>query len=180
MNVRGLAYIFMRILAIYILIQGIQRLFTYLQFINPNFRGMLEELNFSYMLWAYTIPAILMVILSIVLWLFAKKWSTFMIADRTEELNLDSDRFREWYVLAFTVAGIVIFVTTISPLMMHTAELMRIRASGHNFIADVHMRGHWLQWWGTVAKLALGIVLVIGAKGLYNILQRIRNVGSEK
>jgi len=123
-----------------------------------------------------TIPMIIMVVISILLWIFADKISDRLIGEVQYEgiiQNIDYDKVQ---YIAFCVAGILIIGEAIPDLFTNLYQIIviaNLQISNENRIYNNYLA----KIIGAGIQSILGFWLVLGTGGIINTIKKLRTAG---
>ena len=174
MTNRDVAFIGSRLLAVYLLIFIIRQV----GFFSTLIAAGLSQERFT----VEIVPHITLVsaysILALILWFSADRVSQLVVRgekrlDRTTEQGKGT--IRDFQAAAFSLVGLLVIIDAVSPLVNNAAHLLLWNeelygALPRRFNIQVSLAAAVLQ-------LVLGICLLLGAKGVVNLISRGRTLG---
>ena len=175
----NLAIVGLRLLAVYCFVQAIPLFSAFglvaAMFSPDAFRGSPSTAIFTSLL-----PGGSLLILAIMLFFFsgplARRLSSSLPSDTTESICT----FEQFQALAFAVAGILILATSLPNLGRAAQDLFILYSyhkQGGTNPAD-RVFSNWLYSIGVFAQLAVGLLLLLNAKGFRNAWHRLRTAGT--
>jgi hypothetical protein len=187
MSIRDLAYLSVRIIAIYLFIQGLSQLVDLLNVTLPVYSQTFQLYNQSFQLEGMyadliligIVPMLIFFIGSIVAWFLAGRLSIRMIpAVHVEEGDNDSavSPLREMEGFVLSVVGLILFIVSFA-----------------NFVRLIVTYSYWeggefaFVWRSNMAVLVemgirclIGVILLVKAEGFAKLLRKIRGLGMAK
>jgi|GEM_PF-6184001 len=123
-----------------------------------------------------TIPMIIMVVISILLWIFADKLSDRLVGKvQYVEIAQDIDYEKVQYI-AFCIAGILLIGKAMPDLFSSIYQIIIMtnsRISNGNRIYDAYLA----KIIGSGIQCILGLWLVLGTGGIINTIKKLRTAG---
>jgi hypothetical protein len=119
------------------------------------------------------------------LMVFSRSWGEMLSPTKSEEGNITAVSFEQVQVLAFAVAGVLIFAGALPQLLNNIFAFLQylIQLKQEN----PYPNGRWpfnrfgyAAAIGTFLKAALGLWLFFGARGFANFWRSMRNFGTPK
>lgn len=171
-----IAFLAMRILAIYVLYRAFDRLIidvyqVFIQVIMPN--GDLRLIITGF------IPICLYVLLGVLLWVYSEKIAHHLLMNVNDHEGNTCINAKEIQVIAYSVLGLLVLANSLPELLNKTANAIIIQDS--LLAAPSHIKmGTYLSLIEEAIQCAIGLVLLLGAKGLAGLLQIIREAGTTK
>ncbi len=175
---RKIAFIGLRLLAIYILLQSLLHLARVTNYyVLPLFYDSLMPYNETWVNVLFNLaPFLVLLIVSFLLWFFADKLSLFlMLPDQKCDQSDTQINAVEIQSIAFSAIGLFIIVTTLPLFISMIPNYIQI-----NDVAD-HLINPKLKYefrFGLIEKLVqlnLGIALFFGSRGLVGLVRKIRS-----
>ncbi|MCT8136678.1 hypothetical protein H1D32_02290 [Anaerobacillus sp. CMMVII] len=179
MLLRKFTFIGLRLLAVYIFLQALLHLARVINFyVLPVFY---ENLVTEQEAWINVLlniaPFLVLLVFSIVLWLFADRFTSFFILDEDQDydvkkLQMDTNAFQ---VIAFSVIGLFMIVHTLPQFFMLIPTWLQLNEVGEH----IHPSYKYELWFGVtekVVRLMLGVGLLLGSRGLAGLLRKIREI----
>lgn len=168
MNLRGIAFLAIRLFAIYVFLLGIRQVVNLVTVSLPVYMSTMD-LDLMQVLYVIAIPTLLLWAFGILLWMMADRWSKRMIppSDGQTETAIRSSHI-ESFVLS--VVGVVIVVLAVSDLIQSVLAFLSIANQ------DVYFdrQNYYYRIAGQAVEIALGLVLVLKARGIAALLRKIR------
>lgn len=172
MNYKNLAKISCKVIAITTFIKA----FIFLPSIiytfsidNNNYKISIND-----MLPSITTVAVL-ILFSIILWIFADKISDRMVNVKEEENEKLNINYKKLQYIAFSVIGLFLIATSIPTISKNIFEIYRVNSIG---MKDTYYKARlYSSIVGEIIKLLIGLLLLFKSKGLVNILIRLRTIG---
>lgn len=170
MKIRELAFLAIRVLAVYFFALGLNHLVAYLDYSLPAYLQVLgDDASYAEVFLLVGIPSILLLLISVALWLSAGKLSRFLVPSNSgEEESSPSFRGIEAFVLA--VVGLVLAILSFSSL----ARILLNYANMEGQRLYIDHRSFYIALAEQVIRLLLGIVLILKAQGFAKLLRKIR------
>jgi hypothetical protein len=176
-NLKDLGFLAIRVLAIYAFILGIQRLVILFENALPFYISMLdpEEYNIYGIALVAGVPALLLIIISILLWFFAGKLSGKIVPPQAAETESPGNAMA-WESFILSVVGFVISILSLSRMsfiILNYIQMERITPEYVYFDRLEYLSGLVEQ----LILLILGLLLILKADGLAYLLRKIRSLG---
>jgi len=173
----GIAFVLVRILALYVLIKGLGYLINLVQLLYPLFIDFMNgTLHYWVILLLSSLTGILFIILGFILWNRTERIVVKLVDN--VELNAEgptTSNFKDLYVLGFTLVGMVLFAETLPDAITAVVQLFQNSVlSTDNQIRNV------TALIGQCLKLILSIALIFRASGIYGVLMKLRELGARK
>lgn len=168
MNLRGLAFLAIRVLAIYVVVLGIRQVANLVDVALPMYMHM-TDLNLAQALTIVGVSPLLLWAVGISLWLMANRWSKRIIPaaeSRTETAIRSADP--ESFVLS--VVGLVIAILAVTDWIQSVLALVSISNQGVHF----DRQSYYYRFAGQAIEIAFGLVLILKARGIAALLRKIR------
>lgn len=178
MNKKDIAFLWVRLAAIYIFIITLNWLAVgSYQVIVELFFSSTAKGNYSQVIISL-IPLVILITAGILLWVFSKKISNHLIDEskENEREKFEQINLKEIQVIAFSVVGLILLVNAIPEFIYRLASLIAIANDGYGGMRN--KIGLYLPIIRDSIKLIIGFSLFFGAKGLLGILNKARNAGT--
>ncbi|MFD2045073.1 hypothetical protein ACFSTA_15420 [Ornithinibacillus salinisoli] len=184
MNQKDFAFIALRIFACYLFIKSfmdVSHIVNY--YVLPMYYEDLQELAQSNVINLILVlgPVLVQILISIVVWLYAEKFSRFVIPKYKEikikeesnqnEFSLTAHQFQ---VAAVSIVGLVFIVYTLPTFFSLAQSWISLKEVGVGFDTTEMKRELLFAFLEKLLRLILGIVLFFGSKGIVGLLRRIR------
>lgn|SRR5690606_897267 len=170
-----LSYLIIRVLAIVFFLFGLNHLMNLLEFSIPSYMSIVDYLSFFEAFLMVGIPACILIIVSIVMWLLAGRISSLLlpkVAPAEQELNIVHVKYLEGYILA--VVGLLLAVFSFTAMLRLVLTYFVIPTEqGFAFTNQVQLYSIVEQG----LRFIIGIVLLVKAEGFARLLRKIRSVG---
>ncbi|OIJ15560.1 hypothetical protein BKP35_00770 [Anaerobacillus arseniciselenatis] len=176
---RKIAFIGLRLLAIYILLQSLLHLARVANYyVLPLFYDSLMQYNAnSVNAWFNLAPFFVLLMFSILLWIFAKKISSFLLLPDQESDQSDMQiSATEIQSIAFSAIGLFLIVNTLPQLFSMIPEYIQIKDVANHLIDPRLKYGFWFGVIEKIVQLVLGIALFLGSRGLVGLVRKIRSL----
>jgi hypothetical protein len=170
MKKHEIAYLAIRILAIYSFIQGLLNISTVIQFSIVN----VIQTNTSFKLYSIlllsVIPALMFFIIGFLIWKYAMTISK-MIFRYEEQVNHENTNYNLLQSIAFSIIGLILVVTTLPKLpsvILNLIEMKRVEegiSMGMPNEFEPRLKVYFPLIEQTI-KIFFGITLLFGAKGI--------------
>lgn len=171
MKIRDLAFMAIRILSIYLFVLGLNHLMNILEFALPTYMQVIEsETTYTEVFFVIGIPAIILLVSSVVLWFAADKLSRFLIPKGSSDpagIHVQSKEI-EGFVLS--VIGLVLVVLSFSSLAR--IILNDINLMNQDLVSN--RMGYIYSLIEQVIRFLLGLMLMFKAEGFAHMLRKMR------
>ncbi len=185
MKPNQLATLVLRLLGIYCLLQFIPAL----TITSPAFSIIMEAENLGasegIMLTAVTLFLGFQLLVGILLIVKSVAWGERLTRQNTSEISTSAVAFERVQVLAFAVAGVLIFTSALPQLFSSIVSFFI--SIGQISRANQYSNGSLLYSWrsllvatGVFLKAAVGLWMFFGAQGFVNFWRSLRNFGTPK
>jgi hypothetical protein len=184
MKANQLATLVLRLLGIYCLIQVIPAVSITSSAAPLLFSA--DGLNYSAFLATMAVILFLALQLAIGILLIVKSvpWGEKLIPQTTDTARITTVSFEQVQVLAFAIAGVLVFSETVPQLMNSFVSIftsLSAIARGTRYpIDNFYVWRSFFIAIGTLAKAGLGLWLFFGARGFANFWRSMRNFGTPK
>ncbi|MBB6729871.1 hypothetical protein [Cohnella zeiphila] len=181
MRAKEIAFVLLRIMALYVIIRGIGQFANLFQALYPYFidQDSGQLLNWGLIVTAILASGIIYLLAGWWLWNRTGRLVRFFAVGKNEVPEQSRPAsYREWYALGFTIVGIVLLVENIPNLFLYIAQLVQIAHSEIPSGFDMLRRQTWIALVAVLLKLAIALVLVLRAHGLYGLIRKIRELGT--
>ncbi len=168
MNLRGLAYLAIRVLAIYVFILGIRQAVTLANAAIPTYMQ-ITDLKIAQVYVIIGIPTLLLWIVGVLLWRSADRWSNRLVpAANGSPEPLERHADIESFVLS--VVGLVLVILAAVNLIQSVLSFIWITNQ------EVHFdrQGYYFQFAGHAVEIVMGAVLLLKSNGIAALLRKIR------
>lgn len=174
MNIRKLSTLTCKVISIYILIKFVM----YLQniFITFAYIDSALQVDKNMVLIGTIIPGVMLLVLSILFWLFASRIGKMIIdSDDQEELSQEID-FEKLEILAFSVIGLVILSSGLSNLVKSSIDIYTLKMSYviGSYKDDIRFLPNVLKVIGDLIQIIIGFWLLLGSKGVVGLIKTLR------
>jgi hypothetical protein len=175
MKANQLATLVLRLMGIYCLLQSLP-IFSMLVSLTfmALFRGETERLDVPGAI-PFLLPGFGLILIGILLLVFSAPLGKMLAPQTPDEGNVVTCSFQNLQALAFAVAGILIFASTLPQLLGFPRYLLNIWSMGGG--GRAHLRESLL---GVAVKAVLGLWLFFGARGFASFWRSMRNVATPK
>lgn len=176
MKIRELAYLAIRIFAVYLFVQGISHLVNLLSFTLPTYVQLLKiDVSYSEVFLVTGSPILILFISSVLLWVFAERLSGFLIPKQSSE-SARTVQFQQIEGFVLSVVGLLIAIHAFTNLLATIFNYVNILSQGFRVDGTEHL----ISIGGQAILLIVGIVLLFRAEGFAYLLRKIRNFGMDK
>ncbi|OEF96134.1 hypothetical protein [Desulfuribacillus alkaliarsenatis] len=177
MSVKSLAFLSIRVLSICFIAIGVRYIGNVVSISLPGFMGVNDPGYFE-MFIRFSIPAIVLFVIGVILWIFAGGISNFLVLKETnikESTHIDIEKV-EAFVYSFF--GLIIILISIPELIQNISQAT-IQATIINKEIFMYQRHIWYSnIIVEIIKISLGIFLVLQANTIKKILKRLREMGT--
>lgn len=182
MKTRDLAFVLIRVLALYVLIQGVGRLVRLIEILFPYFTddGFADTFNVGLLVLFSAGSGIMLLAVAALLWVKSDKAASLAApANRegSEGEPLPRFPFSEVYALGLTLVGVVVLVETLPSLLGQIVQLIQYSTSEYPSAFEKNTWDAWIQLSADAIKLALAAVLVLRPHGMYGAIRKLRELG---
>ena len=176
---RKIAFIGLRLLAIYILLQSLLHLARVANYyVLPLFYDSLIQYNeTSVNAWFNLAPFFVLLIFSVLLWIFADKISTFLLLPNQESDQSDRQiSATEIQSIAFSAIGLFLIVNSLPQFFSMIPEYIQIKDVANHLVDPRLKYGFRFGMIEKIVQLVLGIALFLGSRGLVGLVRKIRSL----
>lgn len=110
--------------------------------------------------------------ISVVLWLFSATFAGMLLRSGGTSVPTATTPFSEWYALSFIAVGVFILARALPDLVYWLILATNTDPHAEPFTLD--QKANFVA---TFVEIALGVGLVLGARGMSALLQRLRTAG---
>ena len=121
-------------------------------------------------------PMSLIIILSILLWLYADKIANRLIGETSTEGAIQNIDYNRIQYIAFILAGILVICNSIPDLISNIYQINSMPKPPIE-IPDRIYNGYLANLIGAIIKTILGFWLVLGSTGISNVIKKLRTAG---
>lgn len=181
-NLRDLGFLAIRALAVFAFILGIQRLIHIIENAIPYYMGYLAPPdNVIVIGFVAAIPALLLIIVSILLWVFAHKLSFKMVPSRETQTGEGGipEHVKAWESFFLSVAGLILLVISIGRMAYILAQYLHMETALPDFVY-FERKEYLYSLAEYVVYFILGLLLILKADGLAHLLRSIRRLGHRR
>ena len=173
MNYKVLAKMGLRLIALYYFVTYCSFTVTFIM----NLLGMKGKTDPA--TFAYSMPMLFMIAAGVLLWIFAGKIADFLVGEAKEEETSGAIDYDKILSIGFCIAGVLVTAKAIPALFNDAYQL--------HLMADAGMKdggGAYSNYVGQVISAGIqsiiGIGLLLGNKGIVNIIKKVRAVGVDE
>jgi len=170
-NLRGLAFLALRLMAIYVIVMGIRHAVDLVDFSIPAYMQ-LADLNFAKGLLVIGIPTLLLWIVGILLWFMAGKWSNRFVP-ATNGAPEAVNRSAEFESFVLSVVGLVLAILSLTNWIQSVLGYISLTNQDVYF----NRQSYYFHFAGQAAEFVLGAVLLLKSRGIAALLRKIRSAG---
>jgi hypothetical protein len=172
MTIRELAYLGLRLTAVYIFSLALMQLGQLINVILQTYEANMlisREVLFFYSL----APVILLTILSIIIWFKTNKIIKYLVPSEntTDDEQMKGILLKQLQTLAFSVVGLILFARALPQFLQVFSEILLIN---NQLLQGPILYKSYLFIAQRILECVLGLVILLGAKGLSNILSKVR------
>lgn len=122
---------------------------------------------------AYTMPIIILFVLSLLIWIFSDKISNMMVKEDKEEytINIDYNKVQQ---VAFSTLGVYLIGISLPTLITTVFRIYQVPSTGMGLTRNISM--YYTMLISDITRVIFGIILVFGGKGLSNIINKVRKL----
>jgi len=173
LNNRDVASLFLKLAGIYALIESLPMM-QGIMGLAAGFRQFTESSEGIVPLVATAlIPFALLVCLGISLIVLSNKLAPWVLPDRPQEHHDSHLAIRDVQAVAFSVAGVVVFISALPKLASLIARLVELRLPEFSDAAERLWQDIWPTTAALVCQILLGLGLFLQAKGLVAVWERL-------
>ena len=171
MNLRGLAFLALRLLAIYVVFMGIQHAVNLLDFSIATYMQV-TDLDFTSALLIVSVPTLLIWAVGILLWCMAGKWSGYLVPASGEAVK-QAIRNTEIESFVLSVAGLIIVILSFFRLLQSVMSYVSLTRQ------DIYVdnQSYYYSFAVWAVELILGAVLLLKSQAFAVLLRKIRGAG---
>jgi hypothetical protein len=185
MTKREIANLCCRVLAVYVLVQGVSEapsvlaMIASVSFVNPM-------TMFVWLCIAYAMHPAMLIIGGIVLWRKSGVVAALMTGHDLQDEPDEPDVIRrrptaaEAHAIAFSTLGLWLLLNSVPNLITTGVFMAAFSQSDPPSELEGYARGWGIDTLGPVAEMIIGIYLLFGASGLVRLLRKARDFGLEE
>lgn len=177
MKERKIALISCRVLSIYIFVQGIMHISNFISFSLTSLLDQSFKISYkNQIILMSLLPACVLLILGIVLWIKADKTSKYIIF---EEDDIDDDmtlNMDELQYIALSIVGIIVLINVIPEFLREIPNVIQLKNNviPSDLFAYAKIISSVVE---KIIRLILGFLLVLRAKGIVGFIRKIQGLG---
>ena len=178
MNSRDVAYVGIRLLAVFLALKLVFSLasaggFYWIFFVEG---GSVSGAGDSrIMAWTGLLGSVLYVVVAVALWFSASPLSRYVAPGGGPSDAASSVRVDEWMSIAFAAVGLYVLVFALSEVVGELrADLVMKDAFGEQGYVDPEKTA---RYWQLATEMVLGLILLLGSSGLSGLLRRLQTFG---
>jgi hypothetical protein len=178
---KKICVIFLRIFAIYLFARAIQSLLLSLPGIVIGFSqaqsSPLQVWNFISIISSY----IFSILIGLLLWIFSENISAFITEEKDSDKAVFNFDIKNIQITVFSAVGLIFIVIGFSKLIsnvlsyIHITNLYKILANTDVFSSSRHIIEYKYSLISDGIMAVLGIWLLLGSKGIINLIRKSRN-----
>lgn len=176
MRLKDLTFVAVRLLAIYIFIQGLGRSFNVIEPILPNLilsdEARVANPSLLAILLVYLIPGSIFIIISLILWFTTVRVVNLILHTRDSELDFNHDNLYGIFITGLSIVGIIVVVNGLPPLVMNIAQLFQIPS---DMVTNTYRNNVVSALVSNLIKLILGLILVFRGGSIYRIIMKTKS-----
>ncbi|SKC81938.1 hypothetical protein [Maledivibacter halophilus] len=172
MNYKVISKMSCKIISIYMFFKFITAFQSFFYVFYPNSQAQIEQNSVFFFL-----PFIISLFLSIILWVFADKISSYMVKEPTNSSNNVKVDYIELQAIAFSVVGITVLVNSIPQIIRLGIDMKTIVSNDIIANWDMLLRTTKSQMIGYIIKTILGLWLLFGSNGIVGLVKTLRTAG---
>ena len=175
----NLAIVGLRLLAIYCFVESVP-LFSAFGLVAAMFAPESFSHTQSTAIFTALLPGGLLLILSILLFIFSQPLARRMVSTTSTEPSGSVCTFEQVQSIAFAVAGVLILATSLPSVgraLQDLVVLYSYHKQGGTNPAD-RVFSSWLYSAGVIAQLVIGVLLLLKPKGFRNVWRYLQTAGT--
>lgn len=172
MKLRGIAFLAVRIISIYLFITGVNHLINLIEYTIPAFfQFMKRDTNVFELFLLLGLPALIFIFCGIFMWMCAGRISLYLIPRTLLEDEIE-DGFRSKQIEGFvlSVIGLILLISSSTSLVRMLIQYFTINSQGVTF----NQLGYGASLVEQIIRLILGILLLVKAEGFALWLRKLR------
>lgn len=174
MNTKSIAFVALRIVALFLFVKALINVGNLVVITLPNFFNYGHDGQISALsLIPLFIPALLMFIISIILWVRTQALSEWL-APFDDEVQIEGEKLEKLQIIAFTVVGLVFVAISFPHLVKDVVQMVSFDRDMHTEMVYRHQVVYPLIH--SSVQFVLGMVILFQAKGLSGLLKKVRDL----
>lgn len=178
MKIRDLAFLALRVLAIYVFIVALRHLANLTQFTVPSYLELIESgISFMEVFLLVFLPTLILITGGLVLWIFARPISKYLMPKSPTESENDGSvqtlKGREVEGFVIAAVGLVLVLLSFPAIVRLLVNYFNMVSQDIGFNRMTYITPIIEQG----LRLILGIILLLKAEGFALILRKIRKLG---
>ncbi|MBO8171580.1 MAG: hypothetical protein H0Z33_06810 [Bacillaceae bacterium] len=177
-TLKNVVFVGLRLLSVYFIINTVSAMIGPAGLILADALGDINYLNIDHVqLWIQLLPFVLQFMIGVVVWIKAEVLTRLFLPRGGEENRVEVDRSpRDLQTIMFAGVGLLVLAQAIPETVRQFPGLYYLNQLDGR--ADTQMVLEvTVQMIAATLKLVLGIIFLLGAKGLSGLLHKIRNAG---
>ncbi|WP_054955206.1 hypothetical protein [Paenibacillus dakarensis] len=174
MKLRGIAFLAVRLVSVYLFILGLNHLINLLEFALPTYLQIKSNISYGDVLLMIGLPASIMIIAGIILWVFADSISKRLVPGSLSEVEAEGEsgyRSSEMEGFILSVVGLILLILSSTRLISLLINYVNIRGQGVTF----NEMGHVSTLAEQLIRIIIGIMLLLQAESFARWLRKLRN-----
>ncbi|THF83479.1 hypothetical protein [Cohnella fermenti] len=187
MRIKDLAFVLIRLLALYVFVQGIGQLANLFQLLYlGRLSASLLDLSVALFVSVFVASAAVYFLAGWLLWsrsgrlvrlLLKSEESSEAAPEAAAAPEKPAVPMKEWYSLGLVLVGIVLVAANIPALIGNIAQLIQYATSELPSAFASARRQTWIELVAVVLKLVIAFVLIFRADGIAGLIRKIRELG---
>lgn len=172
MKLRGIAFLAVRVIAIYLFIMGVNHLINLIEYTIPAFfQFMKRDTNVFELFLLIGLPALILLFCGIFMWMCAEKISLYLIPRALLEEEIEGG-FRSKQIEGFvlSVIGLILLISSSTSLVRMLIQYFTIQGQGLTF----NQLGYESSLVEQIIRVILGILLLVKAEVFAQWLRKLR------
>ena len=173
MRIRDLSFLAIRILSVYTFLLGISQLVTLLNYSIPAYLHVVEDnTTYSELFLIIGLPAFAVILCGVVLWLFAKKLSRYLIPKNSRESEA-AVKIKEIEGFVLSVIGLILIIISFGVIVRISLNYLYLTMQDFQYekLSLLYVLAE------QVIRFVIGIILLVKAEGFALILRKVRSFG---
>ena len=168
MKLADLSFLAVRLLAIYVLYDGIRQATNVYYIMIPGWLELDLDFDFAKMAILHMLPSVVVLGFGIVLWIFARKWSFLIIGMKPEDAPSDP-AFKSTYQMLISLVGLAIIAVSLGNLCYFLPSFLTLNA----YVSNPLKLQSFYQVIAEAVKIILGICFILRANDIRRMLERV-------
>jgi hypothetical protein len=136
--------------------------------------------NFTQSILTMLSTSLIMLIMSILLWIFADRISIAIVNAEPESIEIHKVDYNKIAMIAFTIIGLLVLTNAIPVAIRMVIQHSLLLKSQLNYKETSMYADSIARIIGEIVRICIGIWLLIGSKGIIKIIKAFKDLGMDR